>query len=366
MKVNIIVICFFVMFSCKKELKNNLNKEVTAQDTVNESAIEKDTIVLSETEIKFLKKLINDDISGQEYDEIQTKTAPFYVDYPNEGDRYSVSFSIVARTDFNNDGVVDYIVNRNSEGMLGGNANTNQEYLFYIMKDDINALQTHSILGYAPFSYNIIDKATFKANKFEVDVTQNFRTYMSEDLDSTSLSFIYTNGNVYETSYLSKCALAKLKSKTIYKEMSNVSKRERTIDMHNYTEIIEEVYKNQDTLITANLSGCDNLLLTFETSYIVDDSYLNDKIYQKEIALNLLTFLSKNTQFSKNIEVVKEYLEEHSFTDEFIDISKVYRFRLLIQPNRNDKNLLRYLLQIEETRNPNQSENWEITTRKKQ
>jgi hypothetical protein len=365
MRVIIIFISLFVMFSCKKEIKSNPIKQITVQDTVNESEIEEDTIVLSETEIKFLKKLINDDISGQKYDEIQTEKSPFYVGYLNEGDRYSVSFSIVASNDFNNDGVVDYIVNRNSEGMLGGSGNTNQSYIYYIMKDDINALQTHSILGYAPFSYNIIDRATFKANKFEVDITQNYRTYMSEDLDSTSLSFIYTNGNVYETSYLSKCALAILKSKTIFKEVPNIAKRERTIDMHNYTEIIEEVYKNEDTIITANLSGCDNLLLTFETTYIVDDSHLNDKIYQKEIALNLLTFLSKNTQFSENIEVVKESLEEHSFTDEFINISKVYRFRLLIQPNSNDKNLLRYLLQINETRNPNQSENWEITTRKK-
>ena len=152
--------------------------------------------------------------------------------------------------------------------MLGDSANTNQEYLFYIMKDDVTALQTHSILGYAPFSYNIIDRAKFNNNKFEVDITQNYRTYMNEDLDSTSLSFIYTNGNVYEESYLSKCALAQLKSKTIFKEVPHVTKRERTIDMHNYTELIEEGYENEETTITANLSGCDNLSLTLYLIHI--------------------------------------------------------------------------------------------------
>ena len=362
----IVLLAFIVLaFSCKKEVKA-VHKKST-KDTLSVVEPEEEKVIPTEIESKFLKRLINEEIGEQKYKEMQISESPYYVSFANDGDPYTVSFSIFEKGDFNNDGIIDYVVNRSSEGMLGGNANTNQDFIFYIMKDESKEKESHSILGYAPFSYNIIDEAKFVGNKFKIKVTQNFRTYSSsvEDLKSTSLSFIYKNGNLYEESYLSSCKLAKLKSKTIFNDIPEVEKRTRSIEMHNYTETIEEIYKKNDTLINASVGGCDNLLLEFNTFYKVEPDKINDTEFKKETALQLLEFLAKNTQFSKEINVAINYYQNNPLDNEYIEKIKGYGFRVLIDKNDDRKGQLRFLVQIDKIDNPYQKENWEITTRNK-
>ena len=362
----IILLAFIVLvFSCKKEVKAVHKK--SNKDTLSAVEPEEEKVIPTEIESKFLKRLINEEIGEQKYKEMQISESPYYVSFANDGDPYTVSFSIFEKGDFNNDGIIDYVVNRSSEGMLGGNANTNQDFVFYIMKDEIKEKESHSILGYAPFSYNIIDEAKFVGNKFKIKVTQNFRTYSSsvEDLKSTSLSFIYKNGNLYEESYLSSCKLAKLKSKTIFNDIPGVEKRTRSIEMHNYTETIEEIYKKNDTLINASVDGCDNLLLEFNTFYKVEPDKINDTEFKKETALQLLEFLAKNTQFSKEINIALNYYQNNPLDNEYIEKIKGYGFRVLIDKDDDLKGQLRFLVQIDKIDNPYQKENWEITTRNK-
>ncbi|PAM94860.1 hypothetical protein B4N84_10440 [Flavobacterium sp. IR1] len=358
----LLLICLISLFSCKKEIKTVTKKSKPNTDTIAVAEPKKEKVILTEIESNFLKKLIEDETNGHEYREKQINESPYYVSIAEE-DPYTVYFSIVAKADFNNDGIIDYIVNRSSEGMLGGNVHTNQQYMYCIMKDEINEKETHSILGYAPFSYNIIDEAKFMDNKLKVDITQNFRTYMSEDIKSTSLSFIYKNGNVYEESYLSDCELAKLKSKTIFNNIPEVEKRIRSIDMHNYTETIEEVYKKNDTIITANLEGCDNLTLSFDTNYNVEADKMDDTEFRKVTALQLLDFLAQHTQFSAEINVIISYYKKHKINDEFIEDVPGFGFRILIQKNNENKKQLRFLIDLKKIVNPKQDENWEIATR---
>lgn len=358
----LLLICLISLFSCKKEIKTVTKKSKPNTDTIAVAEPKKEKVILTEIESIFLKKLIEDETNGHEYREKQINESPYYVSIAEE-DPYTVYFSIVAKADFNNDGIIDYIVNRSSEGMLGGNVHTNQQYMYCIMKDEINEKETHSILGYAPFSYNIIDEAKFMDNKLKVDITQNFRTYMSEDIKSTSLSFIYKNGNVYEESYLSDCELAKLKSKTIFNNIPEVEKRIRSIDMHNYTETIEEVYKKNDTIITANLEGCDNLTLSFDTNYNVEADKMDDTEFRKVTALQLLDFLAQHTQFSAEINVIISYYKKHKINDEFIEDVPGFGFRILIQKNNENKKQLRFLIDLKKIVNPKQDENWEIATR---
>ncbi|MEN2398620.1 hypothetical protein GKZ90_0002445 [Flavobacterium sp. MC2016-06] len=364
-KIMLLLVVSVLMFSCQKEVKTE--KKKIKKDTVTAVEPEEEKIILPEEESNFLKRLIKEEIGKQKYDDLQTKYSPYSVHFANDGDPYSVSYSIVKKSDFNNDGVIDYVVDISSEGMLGGNANTNQRFVYYIMINEITPREEHSILGYAPFSYNIIDKANFVGDKFKVDVTQNFRTYSSnvEDLKSTSLSFVYKNDNLYEESYLSDCKLAKLKSKIIFKYIPDVSMRKRSIDMHNYTETIDESYSNNDTLISASLTGCDNLSLSFDTTYKVDSSDMDDADFRKNTSLQFLSFLSKNTLFSKEIDIVANYFSENPITDEYIKKVKGYEFRILIQKDRENKNDLRFLINIDKIDNPYQKENWEIATRQK-
>jgi hypothetical protein len=362
----IILLAFvFLAFSCKKEVKA-VHKKST-KDTVSAVEPEEEKVILTEIESKFLKRLINEEIGEQKYQEMQISESPYYVSFANDGDPYTVSFSIFEKGDFNNDGITDYVVNRSSEGMLGGNANTNQDFVFYIMKDEIKEKESHSILGYAPFSYNIIDEANFVGNKFKIKVTQNFRTYSSsvEDLKSTSLSFLYKNSNLYEESYLSSCKLAKLKSKTIFNDIPAVEKRTRSIEMHNYTETILEIYKKNDTIINASVGGCDNLALEFNAFYKVEPDKINDTEFKKAAALQLLEFLAGNTQFSKEINVAINYYQNNAITDKYIEKIKGYGFGIFFQKRDQDKEELRISIQIDKIDNPYQKENWEITTRNK-
>ncbi|SNR91939.1 hypothetical protein [Flavobacterium sp. ov086] len=360
----IILFAFIILaFSCKKEVKTV--HKVSKKDTVSTVEPEEEKVIPTEIESNFLKRLINEEIGEQKYKEMQISESPYYVSFANVGDPYTVSFSIFEKGDFNNDRIIDYVIHRSSEGMLGGNANTNDDFIFYIMKDEIHEKESHSILGYAPFSYNIIDKANFVDNKFKIKVTQNFRTYLGEDLKSASFSFIYKNGNLYEESYLSSCKLARLKSKTIFNDIPAVEKRTRSIEMHNYTETIEEIYKKNDTIITASAGGCDNLELSFTTFYKVEPDRINDSEYKKETALQLLEFLSENTQFSNEINVAVNYYQNNAVENKYIKKIKGYEFGVVVDKDDDRKGELRFLFQIKKIDNPYQTENWEIATRNK-
>ncbi|KFF05415.1 hypothetical protein [Flavobacterium reichenbachii] len=350
-------------------VEETFETDVEVTDSINETEEtteeEPEGVVLEEIQSNFLKKLIKEEIGEQKYDHLQTEKSPYSVHFPVEGDSYSVSYSIVEERDFNKDSIMDYVVDISSEGMLGGNANTNQRYVYYIMKDEIDYKEEHTVLGYAPFSYNIIDEAKFQYDKFKVKISQNFRTYSTNDVKSTSLSFVYKDGNLYEESYLTYCKMAKLQSKTIFKDLPDVSKRVRSIEWHNYTETIEETYKKGDTMVSASLGGCDNLSLSFDTEYKVAKNKMKDTKFRKETSLKFLNFLAANTQFSKAINVMKNYYAKKPIDDEYVKTVKGYEFRILIQNNEERKNKLRFLVQIDKIDNPYQTENWEITTRNK-
>lgn len=360
-KIIFAVVFSLLLFSCAKEnrVKKTTDVPATAAKVQRQDSIKP----LTATESSLLKKLINHEIDGQEHADLDVKNSPYSVSFPNEGDKYTVYFSILYRDDFSNDGILDYIVLRSSEGMLGGSANTNEEYLFIVMKDETAIKEQHSILGYAPFSYNILENPSFENKKFSVKAIQNTRTYATDAPSTTALSFVYLNGNVYEESYMSDCALAKLKSKTIFKPNAFMKSRNRSIDMHNYTETIREIYQSKDTLIEADLGGCDNLSLTFDTKFKMTTAQQEDLGYQKSVAMKLLQFLGKNTQFPEATKAVLDYYANNDLTDEFVETRDNYSFRILIQKDNEDKNRLRYLVQINKKDNPKQSENWDITTR---
>ncbi|MCW2120225.1 hypothetical protein [Flavobacterium sp. 7A] len=373
-KITVLLLIALFAISCKKEIVKDVptvpKDSVTVAETIQDPEQEEKEIVGEKIQLPdgnrdFLKKLIYDEIAYEKYSNLQVTKSPYRVTFDNDGDSYTISFSIIKKFDFNKDGIMDYVINRNSEGMLGGSANSNQEYLYYIMKDETNYSEYHSILGYAPFSYNIIDKAIFVNDKFKIDITQNFRSYDPDNLESASLSFVYKNGNVYEETYLSDCKLAKLKSKTIFKDIPEIEKRVRSIEMHNYTETIEETFKNGDTIITANLEGCDNLILTFEKKYKISKNQIITAEFKKNAGIQFLKFLSKSTQFLKEATIAERYYSQKPVTDKFIETIRGYSFRILIERDSQYKKEIRLLFQITVLDNPNQLENWAVTTRQK-
>jgi hypothetical protein len=278
------------------------------------------------------------------------------VSFPNDGDRYEVSFSQLETADLNHDGIKDYIVMRHSEGMLGGNANTNSEILYLIMAPDNQINQRHEILTYAPFSYNILEDIRYQKGKLKAQATQNFRTYTpeeGEELQSTDLSFVYRNGNVYEESYLSDCELAKWKNKHLFNKGSEVK---RSIETHNYTEEVHEKLTTKEFDFSAIFSGCDNLNLVLEATFTQsgkDPKLLADK------RTRFLEYLANNTSLSKEFKEILLYLKTHEPSEQAMELEG-FSFNLF---TNREKGKTVFRLVLDQNRNPDQTENWEITTR---
>lgn len=346
----ILFLGFLTIYSCSEQV----NKK---------PAPEKKKVVLKENDVKpippkkefdILRFLVLEEAKDGKGGTVDYKN--YSVSFKNDGDSYHVSFSRIAREDLNRDGLTDYIVWRNSEGMLGGSGNTNSSIYYILMDKNDRIAQRHEILTYAPFSYNIVDEIDYKNGKLKARATQNFRTYAPDDggeLQSTDLSFVYKNGNVYEESYLTDCELAKWKNKQLFTGKSEVS---RSIDMHNYTETVFEKYASGEFEVSAEYSGCDNLTLIFEHSF----SYRgNDKKYLSEKRNRFLDFLKKNTTLSKELEAIQNYCLENEPLEE---MTRIGNLSFLFQTNQ-EKGKVTFRLIIEQEKNPNQSENWEITTR---
>lgn len=341
----------FTMAACSRE-----GKSKPATEKKKAIPKEKESVSIPpKQEFDILRFLVREEAKESKDGIIDYKN--YSVSFKNAGDPYEVNFSQIATEDFNRDGLTDYIVRRNSEGMLGGNGNTNSAIFYLLMDKDHRITQRHEILTYAPFSYNILDEIDYKNGKLKAKATQNFRTYSPEEggeLQSKNLSFIYQDNNVYEESYLTECELAKWKNKRLFKGNSEVS---RSIDMHNYTETVFEKYTSKEFDGSAEYSGCDNLTLILETTF---SSRGKDQKFLAEKRNSFLEFLKKNTTLPKEFEAIQKYCLENEVPEDMTEIGNLFFF---FQTNQ-EKGKVTFRLIIEQNKNPNQSENWEITTRR--
>ncbi|WP_160138923.1 hypothetical protein [Chryseobacterium sp. c4a] len=340
------------LFSCKG--KEN-GKPGEKKDSL--TAVKAAPNTESQKDFDILKVLLDEEIGNEKPKEIDYKN--YTVSFRNDEDPYTVTFHTIASDDFNNDGITDYIIERNSEGMLGGNANTNSEILYIIMGKDHKISQRHEIQESAPFSYNVLDGISYEGGKLKATAQQNYRSYDKpiDSLESTELSFIYKDGNVFEESYLTSCSLAKWKDKKIFNPSSE---HHRSIDRHNYTETIEEKYASNDFEASAELSGCDNLVIIFEGTYKTADTS------QKSIGekgKQFLSFLAKNTNgyLQKDLSVIQNYYLTHKISE---DEAKAENLSFYIFTNK-DKGKLNFRLVMTKESNPKENENWEIVTRAK-
>lgn len=349
-----IVLSAFVLAlsSCKgKEDRKSVEKK----DSL--AAIKKVADTESQRDFDILKLLLDEEAHNEKPEEIDYKN--YTVSFHNDGDSYSVTYHKIASDDFNNDGITDYIIERNSEGMLGGNANTNSEIMYIIMGKDHKISQRHEIQQSAPFSYNILGGISYEGGKLKATAEQNYRSYNkpADSLESTNLSFVYKDGNVFEESYLTHCSLAQWKDKKIFNPSSE---HRRSIDRHNYTETIEEKYISKGFEASAELSGCDNLVIIFEGNYKTTDTGAKS-IGEK--GNQFLSFLAKNTNavLQKDLSVIQNYYMAHKISDNEVNVGNL-SFNIFSNKNKDELN---FRLVITKESNPKQNENWEIATRAK-
>lgn len=357
------IICIFLissLVSCKKEVQKKAAPSVKPSEKI--TAIKKE-IPISKEETELLRKLMNEDLRpykkyGQNY--MNFNEYPYSLSFTDEVEsRSTINYSIMASDDLNDDGVKDYIVSKLSDGTAGS------YFVFVIMKDKYAIKEMHEVLEYAPFSYNSLDEIQYKDKKIKTTVTKNPRAYdiYDESAESIDLVFSYQNGNLYEKSYLSKCKMAELESKTIFNDIPHISRRVRDIDIHNYTETITEAYLSKDTLMVGALSGCDNLILEFDITVPIKKQQKTQPDFVKNSTLFFLSFLADKTQFTDDINPILEYVKENGFSDKEKIIDENLVFALNKSYLTDGKMEIR--IAIERRTNPNQIENWEIASRKK-
>jgi hypothetical protein len=353
-----------LVISCQKEPKKKISVSVKHSEKIVEV---KKAIPISKEETELLKQLMNEEFERYKANEgtyMNLNEYPYALTITDEAEsRSTVYYSILASDDLNNDDITDYVVIKSSDGMAGS------YFVFVIMKDKVNIKKTHEVLEYAPFSYNNLDQTEYKAKKIKAIAMKNPRAYNNneETYESVNLTFEYRNDNLYEDSYLSKCKLAKLESKTIFNPIPNISRRERSIDIHNYTETISETYQTKDTLIHADLSGCDNPKFEFDITIPVKKNQINEVNFFKKKTVSVLTFLANKTQFSDEINPIIEYYNDNTLTEKEITIDDNLVFDVLARKQDYNQKTGQMLIRIniERRNNPNQIENWETTTRKK-
>lgn len=335
------------LFSCKEKGNKNISEK---KDSI---AITKAPEAVPQNKLDILKILLEEEAKTEKQGTIDDKNHS--VSFSNDGDSYQVSFQKIASDDFNNDGIPDYIVERNSEGMLGGNANTNSEILYIIMGKNSTISEKHEILMYAPFSYNILDGITYEGGKLKAVAVQNYRTYSvpEDSLKSAGLSFVYKDGNVYEESYLTGCLLAKWKDKKIF---NTGSERKRSIDKHNYTETVKEKYSSDGFEASAELSGCDNMNVIFEGTYKTADVSVKSIGEKRK---QFLDFLVKNTSLQKDMAVIQSYYLAHQPSDRYTGIGNL-SFNIFTDKKKGQ---IGFRLVMTKENNPKQNENWDIVTR---
>lgn len=324
----------------------------------------RNTILLDKNSaaFKFFKKIVLEEANGAKHEQLQLDSLPFFIKMENENDPYTVYFSPVAITDLNNDNLPDYIVERSSQGMLGGNANTNSELIYYIMKDSLNETQKHSILMYAPFSYNVINDYRFKDGTLSASAIKNFRTYYNEGTEDTkALRFIYKDNNLYEESYLSKCGLAEWKDKKIFKMQPGTVKRSSSIDMHNFTETLAEQFVKDDTSFSATFSGCDNAEIYFDIDIKNGGVDTSSAAAKKELLIAVLNSLKLHTNFHNEFKMLISYYGDKAFKENAVTIDPRLEAASWVNNAEGGNAHLRINLSI--IHNPKQKEHWEILNR---
>ncbi|MCF3109163.1 hypothetical protein LL912_10275 [Niabella sp. CC-SYL272] len=339
---------------------------VSKKDTVvavpSSPRLLKQTLDTATTSYQFIKGLVMSEAPDGRYKELNLDSLPFFIALEEEGMPYTVYYSIVAREDLNGDRIPDYIVRRESEGMLGGSAQTNSQLDYYIMKDSLRYAQRHSILTYAPFSYNIISDYRFDKDVLTVSLSKNFRTYPdANETPPHDFSFVYKDGNLYETSYLTNCTLGKQKDKYIFFEGPVTVIRKRSINQHNFTETLEEKKRAGDTSITASLSGCDNTQLDFEVGIPHSNTDTSSVAAKKELLLTLLQSLTGSTRFARELTQLAHYYEAHGYQEGGVNVDD--RLSGSVWIRRQADGVLSVRVDVLITENEKQGDNWEVLNR---
>ncbi|MGP9748814.1 hypothetical protein, partial [Psychrobacter sp. AOP31-B2-9] len=180
---------------------------------------------------------------------------------------YSLRLLPLIVKDFNHDGVEDLALEIESLGPLGGSVTTNSAVHYLLLDKNNHIINEHEVLLYAPFSEHIVEYEV-EGNDIHYSAVPNYRShseaYENGELIAPSITFDidWMRGNPVSTYYRDNCQLSANMDKHIFTTLRDV-KRVNTMDIHDYTQMIEEELQVNNMQVSAELNGCDTQRVSF-------------------------------------------------------------------------------------------------------
>lgn len=174
---------------------------------------------------------------------------------------YSLRLLPIIKDDFNQDGIQDIALEIESMGPLGGSVYTNSAVHYLLLDKDKKVINEHEILLYAPFSEHIVEYDV-KGKQIYYSAIPNYRSNPDAYENGSPIDppFNFTvsweTGEPISSYYLDSCTLAKDFDKQILKPKHGV-KRSKQIDIHDYTQVVEEKMEINNLSVAAELNGCN-------------------------------------------------------------------------------------------------------------
>ncbi len=189
-----------------------------------------------------------------------------------DGEAQSMGYSLrllpLIKDNFNQDGKQDIALEIESMGPLGGSVHTNSAVHYLLLDSDKRIIDKHQILLYAPFSEHIVEYE-LEGKRIYYSAIPNYRSnpeaYEDGELLEPVIEFEvnWQKGIPVSTYYKDNCKLANnLNNNQIFRPKRGV-KRSKQIDIHEYTQVIEEEIAIDDLLIAADLNGCNERQVSF-------------------------------------------------------------------------------------------------------
>ena len=174
---------------------------------------------------------------------------------------YSLRLLPLMTQDFNRDGIQDVVLEIESSGPLGGSVTTNSAVHYLLLDKNNRVINEHEVLLYAPFSEHIVEYEV-KGNRIHYTAVPNYRShpeaYDNGELIEPTINFDinWVKGVPVSTYYRDNCQLSEETDKQIFTTAHGVQ-RIVTIDIHDYTQVIEQKLQINYMQVSAELNGCD-------------------------------------------------------------------------------------------------------------
>lgn len=330
----------------------------------------------TEQEKRFLRTYIEEQapkLMGTDKGNIrmQFDEVPYYIHIDATDHIRTISFKILAHEDINDDGVDDYVLVYDVEGMQEGQQYVQGMLSMILMKDEMEVEKRHNIITEQLCSWYKIDHVRYLDKRIKATVTQSTCPNRPpvEKPEKTEITFAFDGNRCYEETYRSKCKMAQMTNKEIFKsEVAGNLVRQSGIHAETYMDVENEIYTEDGLEIKATLQGCDNLYLNFfiDITYPSQERLLD--IESKNIILEKMTFLINNTRYKTILSKVKDDYEKQAYSNHASRkgaFDPAWKYIISQITHKKEEQKLSFYIVIYNEENLNEVNMWDMLMRRK-